>query len=139
MKLANILKSISFLVFLASMILLPLVNTGCIAVAAVGAGAGAYAYLKGSLDSHLGANLNACIVAVRKSVPKTGLVKLKEVSDQTTAKFTFKDTFNTKTVIHLTQRSQGLTEISIRVGNLGEESRSLEILNQINRELNKSE
>ena len=132
-----------FFLFQISILLLtvavtPIVNTGCIAVAAVGAGAGAYAYLRGSLDSHLTADFDMCLAAVRKGVPRLGLVKVKEISDRSTAKFTFRDSFDTKISIHMSERSGGVTEITIRVGQLGDEGRSIQILNQINRELKPS-
>lgn len=126
---------IQFPLLLLTMVVTPIVNTGCIAVAAVGAGAGAYAYLRGSLDSHLTADFEKCLEAVRNGVPRLGLVKIKEISDQNAAKFTFRDSFDTKISIHMSERSGGVTEITIRVGQLGDEDRSIQILNQINREL----
>ena len=124
-----------FSIFLLMMVASPILNTSCVAVAAVGAGAGAYAYLRGSLDSHLSADFDQCLAAVRKEVPRMGYVKVRELSDQSSAKFIFRDTFDTKISIHLSQRSGGMTEITIRVGQLGDEDRSIQILNQINREL----
>ena len=129
------LKNLSFPVLIIAMLAIPVVNTGCIAVAAVGAGAGAFAYLRGTLDSHLAANLSECLPAIRKGVPRLGLIKVKEISDQEKAKFTFRDSLDTKITVNLHQRSHGVTEVTIRVGQLGNESRSIQILNSITREL----
>ena len=113
---------------------LPLLS-GCVAIVAAGAGAGAYAYLKGSLDSHLDASLEACLPAVRNAMSGMGLIKIKEVSDTRSAKFTYRDALDNRIIVTLTEKQKHLTAVSIRVGHVGDENRSLEILNRINDEL----
>ena len=109
--------------------------TGCVAIVAASAGAGAYAYLKGSLDSHLNASLEDSMPAVRNAMGSMNLTKIKEVSDTRSAKFTYRDALDTRVIIVLEQKQNNLTAISIRVGHVGDENRSLQILNSINDEL----
>jgi len=134
-RFSKILSLPILIMSLGMLVTIPLINTGCVAIAAVGAGAGAVAYLRGSLNSHLSANMDRCLSAVRNAVPRMGLVKVKEISDPSKAKFTFRDSLDTKITLTLSQRSHGVTEINIRVGQLGDESRSIQILNLINQEL----
>lgn len=109
--------------------------SGCVAIVAASAGAGAYAYMKGALDSHLNNSLEGCMPAVRNAMTSMDLIKIKEVSDTRSAKFTYRDALDTRIVIVLEQKQDNLTAISIRVGHVGDENRSLLILNRINDEL----
>ena len=113
---------------------LPLLS-GCVAIVAAGAGAGAYAYLRGSLDSHLNASFEDSLPAVRNAMSGMGLIKIKEVSDIRSAKFTYRDALDNRIVVILTEKQKNLTAVSIRVGHVGDENRSIEILNRINDEL----
>lgn len=109
--------------------------SGCIAIVAAGAGAGAYAYLKGGLDSHLSASIETSIPAARRAMTHMGLVKVKEISDIKSAKLVYRDSLGIKISIHLTQKQSNLTEVSIRVGHVGDENRSIQILNNIKNQL----
>lgn len=110
--------------------MMPLIS-GCIAVAAVGAGAGAVAYLKGTLDSHLNASLETSLPVVRDAMKGMGYVKTKEISDTRTAKIIYRDSLDQKIIITLNQKTSNLTAISVRVGHVGDENRSIEILEEI--------
>ncbi|MCG8525435.1 MAG: DUF3568 domain-containing protein [Opitutales bacterium] len=114
--------------------LLPLLS-GCVAIVAASAGAGAYAYLKGNLDSHIAASVNEAIPAIQEAASEMNLIKIKEVSDQTSARFVFRDSLDIKTTITLKQKQSNLTSISIRVGNIGDEAQSISLLNRINNKL----
>jgi hypothetical protein len=114
--------------------LLPLLS-GCIAIVAAGAGAGAYAYIRGGLDSHLSESIEVCIPAVRSAMSQMDFVKIKETSDIKSAKFIYRDALDTRLVVTLHQKQDSLTAISIRVGRVGDESRSIQILNSINNQL----
>ena len=122
-------------VTLIALLTLPILHTGCVAVAAVGAGAGAYAVMRGSLDSHVQAGFEETLIAVRTALPRTGLVKVKELSDQHSAKLTFRDAVDTRITLQLTEQTRDLTEVRIRVGAMGNESRSIQILQAIHRSL----
>jgi hypothetical protein len=111
------------------------VFSGCVAIVAAGAGAGAYAYLKGSMESHLNASLESSMVAVRSTMKKQNLIKVKETSDIRSARFVYRDTADTRISIALDQKQPTLTEIKVRVGAVGDETRSLEILKNINAQL----
>jgi hypothetical protein len=112
-----------------------ILQSGCIAIAAVGAGASAAVYLRGSMESHLQADFPTSVEAVRKGAPRVGLVKEREVSERERARFVFTDATGKPVTIQLRKRDYGVTEISIRVGTLGDENRSLQLLNVIHQEL----
>lgn len=109
--------------------------SGCVAIVAAGAGAGAYAYFKGGLESHISAPVETAIPAVRRAANQLALIKIKEVSDSTSAEFTFRDSLDIRISIELVQKQKNLTQVEIRVGRVGDENRSLQILNTINSQL----
>ena len=122
------------LVSVVALLSLPLLQ-GCVAIVAAGAGAGAYAYLKGSLESHLNASLESSLPAVRQAMDDMNYVKIKEVSDMTSARFIYRDSLDNRVTVELDEKQSSLTEIMIRVGTVGNEDRSIEILNAINSNL----
>lgn len=111
--------------------IIPLMQ-GCIAIGAAGAGAAAYAYFKGDVTSHLDISVTNALPVVRGAMEQFGYVKVKERSDPTSAIFVYKDALDIEIVVKLESKDENLSEIGIRVGKLGSESRSLEILKVIN-------
>jgi hypothetical protein len=114
-----------------------LVLNSCVApiLAAGAAGAGAVAYLRGSLSSHVEGSLDECIRATRSGLSQMGCFKVREESDPDGAKFSYRDSTDTKITVFLERKPANFIRMTIRVGRMGDETRSLKILNAIQEEL----
>jgi hypothetical protein len=111
--------------------------TGCVVpfLAAGAAGAGAYAYLRGSIESHVDGSLEETANATRNTLNRMGCRKIKESSDSERSRFKYQDAFDTTITVRLQKTNGPYTRISIRVGTTGDEERSLKILQQIHENL----
>ncbi len=127
----NACKWLKWITPVLLLMVIPFLN-GCIAIGAAGAGAAAYAYFKGDVTSHLDISVTNALPVVRGAMEQFGYVKVRERSDPTSAIFVYKDALDIEIVVKLESKDENLSEISIRVGKLGSESRSLEILKVIN-------
>lgn len=109
---------------------------GCIAfLAGAGAGAGTAIWLKGSLKDKIDAPLDQVHEATQKALTDLELPVLKDKKDAMTAKIASKFSDGKRISIHLESKGRSTTEISIRVGPIGNERRSQRILSQIRKNL----
>lgn len=119
-------------VFLASAALLACVlGSGCVAVvAAAGAGA-AVAYVRGELKATLNADYDRALRATAKAIDELQLMKVGDQHDALVANLTLRNADDTRIKIHLQTTGSGLTELTIRVGLLGNEPLSRAIYDRI--------
>ncbi len=110
-----------------------LMTSGCLAVAAISAaGAGAaVAYHRGSLETWLDAGIDQSAHATAQALWQLGYAKPEEKIDASYDTFTTHDAAGTKIEVRLGHGGPGLTQLTIRVGVLGDEARSRAILDKI--------
>lgn len=122
-----------FLLFLLSGA--AILTQGC-EVAAVGAGAaGAVAYVRGDLQTVETAELEALYKASLEALDELELAVIQKAKDAMTAEITSRDAEDKKIRIKLKSTAEGTTELSIRIGMFGDETKSRLIYEAIKQEL----
>jgi hypothetical protein len=108
-----------------------LTSSGCALLVGGAAGAGTFAYLRGELKSDEEISLDRLWNATQAAIKNMGLtVKTKE-KDSLSAKLVAVTADDKNINISLKRKSDNLTEIAIRIGKLGNESMSQQILDEI--------
>ena len=115
-------------------LMMTVVLQGCL-VAAVGAGAGTVAYLRGDLEALEAKDIDAVYVATKKAVGQLDLVVSSDAKDALSADIVVRDAQNKKIEIKLKSTTEGTTQVSIRVGIFGSETKSRIIYDQIKKNL----
>jgi hypothetical protein len=110
---------------------------GCMAVALVGAGAGTVIYIRGDLEAVLSNDINSVYEAAQKSLEQLELKVSSRVKDALAAKIVAMDAQDKKITINLKSTAENTTELNIRVGVFGNETKSRLIYEQILKNLNK--
>ena len=114
--------------------------SGCLAVA-VGAGAaGTVAYLAGDLETEVSENIETLYTASRHALEEleVPLIEGKSRKDALSAILVARDAEDKRIEIKLTSISDTMTELSIRVGVFGDETKSQLIYRQILKNLPES-
>lgn len=116
------IKSLTFLVLLAGLIL----STGCVAAVAVGAGAGAggYAWLKGELQRVYEVPMGQAAAASKNGLRALEFVNVQVQKDALEGRVTALMADGTKVRVRLKKLSSNTTKISVRVGAVGNRQRS---------------
>ncbi len=108
---------------------------GCV-VAAVGAGAaGTVAYVRGDLQTVETAGLDALYKASLEAIDELELAVIQKAKDAMTAEIISRDAEDKKIRIKLKSTAEGMTELSIRIGMFGDETKSRLIYETIKKEL----
>ena len=115
-------------------LMMTVVLQGCL-VAAVGAGAGTVAYLRGDLEAVEAKDIDAVYAATKKAVEQRELDVSSDTKDALSAEIVARDAQNKKIVIKLKSATENTTQISIRVGTFGSETKSRLIHDQIKKNL----
>jgi len=98
--------------------------SGCPAVL-VGAGAvGTMAYLEGDLKSVEPHSIDKVYAATQKTLKDLGMMVVKDTKEKARAEISARDVEDRKATIVLTTQYEGITNISIRIGVFGDETRS---------------
>ena len=106
-------------------------TSGCVAVAA-GAGAGAtVAYVRGDLDTTLGADLDRSVRAVNKAIEQLQFAKVSENKDALQANIIARNAADKKIELHLEKLANDATKLKIRVGTFGDDSLQTAILEKV--------
>ena len=113
----------------------PVVLTGCLAAAAVGAGAaagaGTIAYISGELKSTEGYPFATVWAATVKAVDQLEFIVINKVNDAISGQYKCVTADNKKVHIDVNRVGDNITEIKIRVDTFGDETLSRYILNKI--------
>ncbi len=113
----------------------PVVLTGCLAAAAVGAGAaagaGTIAYISGELKSTEGYQFATVWAATVKAVDQLEFIVINKVNDAISGQYECVTADNKKVHINVNRIGDNITEIKIRVGTFGDETLSRYILSKI--------
>ena len=115
-------------------LMMTVVLQGCL-VAAVGVGAGTVAYLRGDLEAVEAKDIDAVYVATKKAVEQLELDVSSDTKDALSAEIVARDAQNKKIAIKLKSTTEGTTQISIRVGIFGNETKSRLICDRIKKNL----
>jgi len=107
---------------------------GCV-VAAAGLGAGTVAYVRGDLETIEPRTLDEVYTATEKAVSELGLNISQKSKDAMSAVFVGRDAEDKKIRIKLTATQEDMTELSIRIGMFGDETKSRRIYEQIKKRL----
>ena len=110
---------------------LVIAQSGCVAVVAGAGAGGAVAYVRGDLDTTLGASLSQSIRAANLAVEELQFVKVSETKDAVQATIIARDAADKKIEFYLSSLSEGATSLKIRVGTFGEDELQARILAQI--------
>jgi hypothetical protein len=106
-------------------------TSGCIAVAAAAGAAGAVAYVRGELASNLSADLERAQNATDRAIGQLGFAKVSDRRDATAGVFLARTAADKKIEINLEKVGDKMTKIRIRVGLIGDEALSLQILDKV--------
>jgi len=107
------------------------VHAGCMAVAA-GAGAGAaVAYVRGDLDTTLGASFERSQHAVELAIADLQFARISDRQDALQATYVTRNASDKKIELYLERLSDDATKLKIRAGTFGEDSLQNEILARI--------
>jgi hypothetical protein len=116
-------------------------SSGCLAVA-VGAGAaGTVAYLAGDLETDVSESIDTLYVASRQALEdlELPLIEGKTRKDALSAILVARDAQDKRVEVRLKSISDTMTELSIRVGTFGDETKAQLIYRQILKNLPESE
>jgi hypothetical protein len=116
------------------LIVLVLLSGGC-AAALVGAGAGTVAYIRGDLEAVVESNIDATYQASVKALGQLEITPTSKAKDALTAKIVGRDADDKKVTIKLARTADNLTKLSIRIGLIGDETKSRIIYEQIKKNL----
>lgn len=118
---------------LSSLIILScLLFSGCVALLAGGAGAGAATYVAGQLNTTIEKDIDTVWLATRDAVDDLRFdVKIAN-QDAAVGKIVSKNAVGDEITIYLKRVSPNITELSVRVGLLGDRTQSELILSKIN-------
>ncbi|MBW8039689.1 MAG: DUF3568 family protein [Planctomycetes bacterium] len=110
---------------------------GCMAIALVGVGAGTVMYVKGDLEANLSNDINSVYQAAQLSIEQLDLKVSSKVKDALAAKIVARDAQDKKITIKLKSTAENTTELSIRAGVFGDETKSRLIYEQLLKNLNR--
>lgn len=111
--------------------LVPVLWTGCLAVAAGAAGAGTVAYIRGELNTSMSASLDAVDRATNRAAEQLRFAKINQSSDALARVITLRTAEDKKIEVRLTRTTDTLTQVRIRVGVFGDEQISRALLDKI--------
>jgi hypothetical protein len=115
-------------------LMMTFVLQGCL-VAAVGAGAGTVAYMRGDLEAVEAKDIDAVYAATKKAVEQLELDVSSDTKDALSAEIVARDAQDKKITIRLKSTTEDTTQISVRVGTFGSETKSRLIHDQIKKNL----
>jgi hypothetical protein len=107
---------------------------GCMAVA-VGGGAGTVAYVTGDLKSTEAKDIDTVYKATEKAMGELGFNITEKNMDKLSARIIARDSQDKKVTINIRTTSENTTEVSIRVGFFGDETKSMLIYKKIQENL----
>ena len=111
-------------------------SAGCaMFLVGAGAGAGAVAYAKGKLDTTEPASLDRVWEASLKSVKELEYIIIETNKHTTAARMVARNPRDEKLEISLKSASDKTTDVSIRVGAIGNEEQSRRVLDRIRRHI----
>ncbi len=119
-------------IFLALLLVSPVVLVeGCVVAAVGGGAAGTVAYIRGDLEAVEAKDIGTVYKATEKALEELGLVVSKKTKDALSAKIIARDAQDKKITIKLNATTEEMTKLSIRIGTFGSETKSRLIYQKI--------
>jgi endo-beta-N-acetylglucosaminidase D len=119
-------------IFLALLLVSPVVLVeGCVVAAVGGGAAGTVAYIRGDLEAVEAKDIETVYKATEKALEELGLVVSKKTKDALSAKIIARDAQDKKITIKLNATTEETTKLSIRIGTFGSETKSRLIYQKI--------
>jgi len=119
-------------IFLALLLVSPVVLVeGCVVAAVGGGAAGTVAYIRGDLEVVEAKDIGTVYKATEKALEELGLVVSKKTKDALSAKIIARDAQDKKITIKLNATTEEMTKLSIRIGMFGSETKSRLIYQKI--------
>ncbi len=119
----------------AALVMVLVVQPGCVIVAAGAAGASTVAYVRGDLRASVDSDYESAVTASRRALDKMEFKIIEEKRDALTADFVARTALDKKVQIRVTKQGDETTMLRIRVGVFGDEALSMTLLNEIKRRL----
>jgi hypothetical protein len=119
------------------MALILLSASGCVAVALGGAaaGAGTVMYAQGDLKVTIDQQIDPVYKATKAAVDKMDVMVVDSQHDALVGKIVFRNAYDDKITITLKRTSEDFTDMSIRVGFFGDETKSRAVYDKIKKNL----
>lgn len=119
-------------IFLALLLVSPVVLVeGCVVAAVGGGAAGTVAYIRGDLETVEEKDIDAVYKATEKALEELGLKVSKKTKDAMSAVIVARDAQDKKVTIKLNATAEETTKLSIRIGMFGSETKSRLICQKI--------
>jgi hypothetical protein len=119
-------------IFLALLLVSPVVLVeGCVVAAVGGGAAGTVAYIRGDMEVVEAKDIGTVYKATEKALEELGLVVSKKTKDALSAKIIARDAQDKKITIKLNAATEETTKLSIRIGMFGNETKSRLIYQKI--------
>ena len=119
-------------IFLALLIVSPVVLVeGCVVAAVGGGAAGTVAYIRGDLEAVEAKDIDTVYKATEKALEELGLKVSKKTKDAMSAVIVARDAQDKKVTIKLNATAEETTKLSIRIGTFGSETKSRLICQKI--------
>ncbi len=130
------IKSILRLFLLSSLLAAPLLQTGCVAIAAgAAAGASTMAYIRGELTANLNKPYGNVVKATERALKKLQFTTVSVNKDALNAVFIARTATDKRIEIRVTKTDEQTASAHVRVGIYGDEALSRTIIQHIEREL----
>lgn len=121
---------------IALVLLLSVTVSGCVAVVAGAGAAATYVWVRGNLETTFQHPLNAVETATRTALEELDLVAIDGAVDGLKGKLSARMADGTKVSVRLKALDLESTEVSVRIGTLGDKAASEQIMRYIDRQLN---
>lgn len=120
------------------LLLIPLALTlsGCGVVIIGGAAAGTVGYMSGDLKTTLEKPYDQVVAATNHAITENSISVISKTEEKSKVSYVFKTLQGDKVQLNLEYATKELTHVSIRVGLIGDEPLSRQILNEIESRLN---
>ena len=106
-------------------------TSGCLAVAAAAGAAGAVAYVRGELAATLSSDMARAQNATDQAIAQLGFAEVSDRRSAVDGVFIARTAADKKIEINLEKVADNVTRIRIRVGLIGDESLSMQILDRV--------
>lgn len=121
---------------IALVLLLSVTVSGCVAVVAGAGAAATYVWVRGNLETTFQHPLTAVEAATRTALEELDLVAIDGAVDGLKGKLSARMADGTKVSVRLKALDLESTEVSVRIGTLGDKAASEQIMRYIDRQLN---
>jgi hypothetical protein len=131
------MKAQKSVLYLGVMVIIALSLSGCVAIALGGAaaGAGTVMYVQGDLKVTIDQQIDPVYKVAKETVDKMNVMIIESRHDALAGKIVFRDASDDKVTIALKRTGEDFTDMSIRVGFFGDETKARAVYDKIKKNL----